>query len=114
MMSMSQDVWPTPFDMNPPKEWMTELHPNFKPGDSPLITDEGRFNAWSHEWHRSHTTKFEQYRGAPSPTGYKLFHQGSTTTKEGIVLASGAVCLDGGHWANQPDMSIAAASRRTS
>ena len=48
------EPFPTPYGDNPPAEWFLEPHHDVVPGATGLITADGRFCAYSHEWGRCH------------------------------------------------------------
>lgn len=92
--------YPTPYGDNPPLEWLTTPHHDVIAGASALITADGRFCAYSHEWDRCHngyTGAGECWTPPRSPTQGRYFHQGSVVTAEGVQLPAGVIPLGPGH-----------------
>lgn len=92
--------YPTPYGDNPPLEWFTTPHHDVIPGATGLITADGRFCAYSHEWDRCHngyTSSGECWTPPPSVTGNRYFMQSSAVTAEGVQVPVGVIPLGGGH-----------------
>lgn len=92
--------YPTPFGDNPPLEWFTTPHPEVVPGATGIITADGRFCAYSHEWDRCHngfTSSGECWTPPRSVTGNRYYAQASAVTAEGVQIPVGTIPLGGGH-----------------
>ena len=92
--------YPTPYGDNPPMEWFTEPHHDVVPGATGLITADGRFCAYSHEWDRCHngyTSSGECWMPPRSVTQNRYFHQSTIVTAEGVQIPTGVVPLGDGH-----------------
>lgn len=91
---------PTPYGVSPPGEWFTEPHHDVIPGASALITADGRFCAYSHEWDRCHisfTSAGECWAPPRSVSGNRMFHQSRTITAEGVEIPTGVIPFGDGH-----------------
>lgn len=116
--------FPTPHGFTPPIEWLLEPHHDVIPGATALITADGRFCAYSHEWDRCHvsfTGTGECWTPPRSVTGNRMFHQSRTTamTADGSIVEvpAGVVPFGGGHapldatvaeaqqWYDRPDVT---------
>lgn len=97
-------AYPTPYGVHPPIEWFTEPHHDVIPGATGLITADGRFSAYSHEWDRCHvsfTKSGECWTPPRSMTGNRMFHQSRVIADAGdgqlIDIPVGVIPLGGGH-----------------
>lgn len=105
-------VFPTPYGDNPPAEWLLTPHHDVLPGTSGLITADGRFCAYSHEWdrcHNSYTADGTCWTPPRSPTGLRYYHQATIVTAEGVQLPIGVIPLGDGH--ASPDVDLWTAMR---
>lgn len=92
--------FPTPYGISPPAEWFTEPHHDVLPGASALITADGRFCAYSHEWDRCHvsfTSAGECWTPPRSASGNRMFHQSRVITEEGVEIPTGVIPFGDGH-----------------
>lgn len=92
--------YPTPYGVSPPGEWFLEPHHDVLPGASALITADGRFCAYSHEWDRCHvsfTSSGECWTPPRSPSGNRMFHQSRAITAEGVEIPVGVIPFGDGH-----------------
>jgi hypothetical protein len=116
--------FPTPHGFTPPVEWLLEPHHDVIPGATGLITADGRFCAYSHEWDRCHvsfTGAGECWTPPRSATGNRMFHQSRTTAMAAdgtiVEIPTGVVPFGGGHapldatvaeasqWYDRPDVT---------
>ena len=96
-----ETAWPTPYGWEPKQEWF-QPDMDLPLSSSPIITPEGRFTAWSHDWKTAHigTTQAGTNRGwipKPSKTGNRAYNFGTVHTAEGTELLAGVIPLEGGH-----------------
>lgn len=95
--------FPTPHGFNPPAEWFTEPHHDVLAGASALITADGRFCAYSHEWDRCHvsfTNSGQCWTPPRSITGNRTFHQSRVQAADGgqlIEIPVGVIPFGDGH-----------------
>ncbi len=92
--------YPTPYGISPPSEWFTEPHHDVIPGASALITADGRFCAYSHEWDRCHVSFVgagECWTPPRSPSNNRMFHQSRVMTAEGVEIPAGVIPFGDGH-----------------
>lgn len=113
-----EDPWPTPYNWHPPKSW-TEPDPEMPATQSVVITPQGQFKAWSHDWETYHvgTTsegEEEYWRPERSPTGNTAFNQGEILTLEGHTIQAGVIPLFGGHADEDPKLPPEEARRQMS
>lgn len=86
--------------LNPPAEWFTTPHPDVQPGASAIITADGRFCAYSHEWSRCHvgfTNAGECWSPPRSISGNRTFHQSRIVTADGVEIPVGVIPFGDGH-----------------
>lgn len=96
--------FPTPYGTTPPVDWFTEPHHDVLPGASALITADGRFCAYSHEWDRCHvsfTDSGECWTPPRSVTGNRTFHQSRVQADAGagqlVEIPVGVIPFGDGH-----------------
>ena len=106
------DLYPTPYGDNPPAEWFMQPLPGISPSASSIVTADGRFCAFSHEWDRCHngyTGQGECWVPPRSITGNRYFHQSAVVTEEGVQIPVGVIPLTGGHASLDQDLYAAMA-----
>ena len=104
-MDKQDDLWPTPFQSNPPEEWLYSMHDELSPDIPIIIDDQGRFSAISHEFGIEHIAR-PGVTNSPSPSGNKAFHQGITITADGNPVKTGNISYGIGHAPNDVPMHL--------